>query len=158
MRPHLTRIESPQTVQRLLVSTSVARTLDVGGLRCGSLLGLVFRSRVRFLPSLLTFALLPPPLALCCWRFRPALLGLIRFLSDGPSGYWVVWRGAVLESGLGARMGVHANGHHQAEEHLGLGGASREAVQLGGLYDALHCLLRPSRIAKPCLLQSGVGV
>ncbi|KAJ8490591.1 hypothetical protein OPV22_012312 [Ensete ventricosum] len=66
MRPHLTRIESPQTVQRLLVSTSVARTLDVGGLRCGSLLGLVFRSRVRFLPSLLTFALLPPPLALCC--------------------------------------------------------------------------------------------
>ncbi|WOL18867.1 cullin-1-like [Canna indica] len=33
-------------------------------------------------------------------------------------------------------MGVHAEGHHQAEEHPR--GASRAAVQLGGLHDALH--------------------
>ena len=36
-------------------------------------------------------------------------------------------------------MGLHAEGHHQAEEHPR--GQARAAVQLRGLHDALHVRL-----------------
>ena len=41
----------------------------------------------------------------------------------------------------GGGMGLHAEGHHQAEEHPR--GQARAAVQLRGLHDALHVRLSP---------------